>query len=123
MNEAPYISTPRPRIALLLNAINDLTIPSKRKNPHTDSIAADLQAACKLAQLFATGAVKPGEKATKWYNHPQYAALFAAVAQGKLRKYLKTHDDQRFEATITKSKALFLFLFLFTHLLLVIFYL
>ena len=96
MNEAPFITTASPRIALPPNVVDDHIMPPKRKNPCADSIAANPQAARLLTQLFAKEVIKPGEKAAKWYNHPQYAALFSAVAQENFRKRFKTLYDEKF---------------------------
>ncbi len=75
----------------------------KRETPRADSIAANLQAARHRDQLVATGAIKPGEKASKWYNHLHYRAVFAALDIVNFRKRMRKLLVEKYEEAATKS--------------------
>lgn len=86
----------------------------KRKNPHADSIAANPRAARILAQLVATGAVKPADKAADWYQNKQYAAIFSPCDPEKFRKRFKKLVDEKYGESTAKRKAFLLSLFYFS---------
>lgn len=45
--------------------------------PKADSITANPDAARVLTSIAASGIVKPGDKAGKWYKYASYSGIFA----------------------------------------------
>ncbi len=75
----------------------------KRENPQTNYLAANPRAARHLAQLVATGAIKPGDKASEWYHHQQHRAVFASLDIEKFRKRMRKPLVEKYGEAATKG--------------------
>eukprot|EP00171_Calliarthron_tuberculosum_P004265 IDg4265t1 len=78
----------------------------KRNCPESDSMAANPKAARLIATLVATGAIKPDDKASKWYRHEKHAPTFASVATSKFyTRFKKLVNDKYGESANAATMA------------------
>ncbi len=69
--------------------------------------AANPDAARLLANLVATGTIKPKDKAADWKYHPNYSVVFSVIETEKFRKRFKKLVNEKYVLMFLLKKGKF----------------